>query len=336
MIVKKPKTYFSIVVVVLLGLLILARSALVPISINPNQRAGFGVSTPGNVPAWAHRLGSGWYINWSVVPAGNSSYPEIWQMVRPLPKGDMKPGQQEIVSVAQEYPGSVWIIGNEPDNIWQDNLPADAFARFYHDSYALIKNADPTARIAVGGISQATPIRLRYLDQVLADYQNDFGATLPVDWWTLHGYVLQEKRGSWGVDIPPGLSDQTGVLYSTADHGSIKLFQDQIEAFRSWMAKNGYRNTPLALTEFGILLPQDFGYTPAVTSAYLRTTFSWLDTASDNQTGYPDDQNHLVQKWAWFSLSDTTYSVADLGNLKTGALTPVGAAYSDWVKSHNY
>jgi hypothetical protein len=147
--------------------------------------------------------------------------------------------------------------------------------------------------------------------------------------------VLQEKRGSWGVDIPPGFSDQTGMLYTIADHGSVKLFQDQIQTFRGWMAKNGYRNKPLALTEFGILLPKEFGYTPIVVSSYLKTTFSWLDTATDNQTGYPGDQNHLIQKWAWFSLSDPNYSVSDLADLRFGALTPVGSAYSAWVKSHN-
>jgi len=332
---KKYGVDFSLAGLVVLGMVMLARSALVPNWINPNQRTGLGVSTSADVTAWAHRLGADWYINWTVVPANKSSYPEIWQMVRPLPGGGVKPGQQMIVSTARTYPGNVWIIGNEPDNIWQDNLTPDAYAHFYHDMYILIKIADPTARIAVGGISQATPIRLRYLDQVLAIYRKDFGSALPVDWWTLHGYVLQEKRGSWGVDIPPGFSDQTGMLYTTADHGSVKLFQDQIMAFRNWMAQNDYRNKPLALTEFGILMPQDFGYTPSVVSSYLKATFSWVDTASDNQTGYPGDQNHLVQKWAWFSLSDSTYSVADLADLKSGALTQVGSAYSDWVKSHN-
>jgi len=333
--VKKTVTYFFLAGMVVLGLLILARSTLVPTLINPYQRPGFAVSTSADVATWAHRLGGDWYINWTVDPDSNHNYPEIWQMVRSQPNGGMTPNRQMIVSVAQKNRGNVWVIGNEPDNIWQDNLTPEAFAHFYHDAYGLIKSTDPTARIAVGGISQSTPIRLKYLDQVLADYRKDFGSTLPADWWTLHGYVLQEKRGSWGADIPPGFSDQTGMLYTIAEHGSVKLFQDQIQAFRGWMAKNGYRNKPLALTEFGILMPKEFGYTPMVVSAYLQTTFSWLDTATDSQTGYPGDQNHLIQKWAWFSLSDPNYSVSNLADLQSGALTPVGSAYSDWVKAHN-
>ncbi|MDR3576725.1 MAG: hypothetical protein P4L50_22910 [Anaerolineaceae bacterium] len=331
---KKRDVYFSFVGLVILGLILLAGSAQVPPGINPNVRVGFGASSYADVPAWAHRLGANWYVNWSVVQAIKGSYPEIWQMVRSTHNGGLEPSQQLITLAARNDPGAVWIIGNEPDNIWQDSLTPEAYAHFYHDTYALIKSADPSARIAVGGISQATPIRLSYLDQVLADYRKDFGSSLPADWWTLHGYVLQEKHGSWGVDIPPGFSNQTGTLYTISDHGSVSLFETQIRAFRIWMAKNGYRNKPLALTEFGILLPQDFGYTPAVISTYLTTTFSWLDTASDNQTGYAQDLNHLVQKWAWFSLSDPTYSVPDLVDLKSETLTMTGSAYSEWTKSH--
>ena len=234
---KKNSSYLWLVGLVILGLLILFKSALFPVPIDPIQRAGIrvstaintikqsvigvstgippiqragiGISTEADVPTWAHLLGAEWYINWSVVPAEKNSSPEIWQMVRPLPNGGVKPDQQLIVSIAQKYPGNVWIIGNEPDNIWQDNQTPQAFAHFYHDTYTLIKNADPTAVIAVGGVSQASPLRLSYLDQVSADYRKDFGSPLPADWWTLHGYVLQEKHGSWGVDIPPGFSDQT-------------------------------------------------------------------------------------------------------------------------------
>src|SRR5271157_1868704 len=332
---KKRSSYFLIAGLVVIGLLFLSRSALVPIRINSNQRAGFGVSDTADETVWAQRLGAEWYINWTVVPAGKDNYPEIWQMVRPLPNGGVKPDRQMIISTARKYPGDVWIIGNEPDNIWQDNQTPEAFAHFYHDMFVLIRNADSTAVIAVGGISQATPIRLKYLDQVLANYRKDFGSSLPADWWTLHVYVLQEKRGSWGADIPPGFPEQTGVLYTIADHGSIPLFQEQIQAFRKWMAQNGYHDAPLALTEFGILLPKEFGYTPNIVSTYLRTTFSWLDTASDAQIGYPGDHNHLVQKWAWFSLSDATYRVSNLADLKSGVLTQIGSAYSDWVKSHD-
>jgi hypothetical protein len=154
---------------------------------------------------------------------------------------------------------------------------------------------------------------------------------MPVDWWTLHGYVLREERGNWGVDIPPGFSDKQGELYEIGDHGSLPLFEKQITAFRAWMKARGYQNTPLALTEFGILMPPEYGYSPQVIQQYLQDTFQWLAAAADPQIGMPQDNHHLVQRWAWFSLADEIYPTSDLADLKNHQLTPVGQAYRDFM-----
>jgi hypothetical protein len=187
--------------------------------------------------------------------------------------------------------------------------------------------------VAVAGIAQPSPLRLEYLDNVLSAYQNFYHEQMPVDWWTVHGYVLREERDSWGVDIPPGMIADKGKLYEISDHGRIDLFIQQIQAFRSWMAKNGYRKVPLALTEFGILMPSDYGFTDSVKQQYLRDTFQWLATATDAATGFPQDGNRLVQRWAWFSLSYTELPEGNLADLKTEELTPVGQAYRDFMSS---
>ena len=233
--------------------------------------------------------------------------------------------------MALRYPGNVWIIGNEPDVIWQDSITPEEYAQDYEILYQLIKSSDPTARIAVAGVAQGTPLRLAYLDRVLEAYQKSTGAPMPVDWWTLHGYVLREERGNWGVDIPPGFSDKQGELYEIGDHGSLPLFEKQITAFRAWMKARGYQNTPLALTEFGILMPPEYGYSPQVIQQYLTNTFQWLAAASDPQIGMPHDSHHLVQRWAWFSLADEIYPTSDLADLKNNRLTPVGEAYRDFM-----
>ena len=41
----------------------------------------------------------------------------------------------------------------------------------YHELYTLIKGADPTARLAIGGVIQATPLRLEYLTKVWNEYR---------------------------------------------------------------------------------------------------------------------------------------------------------------------
>ena len=298
-----------------------------------SPRAGFGITSPVDATLWARRLGAGWYLDWTVQYRFQGPLPEHWQTVRLFPGGCVYPSMAAIRWAAFHNREQVWVIGNEPDVIWQDDVTPEVYAQAYHDLYTLIKKTDPSASIAAGSISQATPLRLVYLDRVLAAYQNLYGESMPVDWWAVHGYVLREERGSWGVDIPPGLSENQGELYSAKDHGRLDLFEAQIIAFREWMTINGYRDTPLALTEFGILLGANDGYTPDIAAQYLQQTTSWLATATDERLGYPKDENRLVQRWAWFSLADIYFPTSDLANLEKDRLTVVGQAYRQNVLS---
>lgn len=307
--------------------------------INPDQevpenawskRAGFSISTNTDPEYWAKMLGSGWYIDWSVRIESSLVSLEHWQMVR-VHEDCISPSIEDIQLAAADLPGQVWIIGNEPDVIWQDNVNPVIYAAIYHNLYERIKSSDPTALIAVGGVSQATALRLRYLDQVLQTYQQLYHVPMPVDWWTVHGYVLREEKGSWGVEIPPGMNAIQGELREVADHGRMDLFQAQIHDFRQWMAENGYQQTPLALTEFGILMPSSYGFPADTVASYLEQTFTWLSQTRDDKIGYPEDGYHLVQKWAWFSISDPTYSSSDLGDIATGKLTLVGERFRNTV-----
>ena len=147
--------------------------------------------------------------------------------------------------------------------------------------------------------------------------------------------ILREERGSWEVGIPPGFSINAGALYEVSDHGRLDLFEQQILAFRQWMAKNGYRNTPLALTEFGILMAADYGFSTQFVQQYLKATFKWLANAVDATTGLPQDGNHLVQRWAWYSLADVKYPTANLADLQTGRLSPIGETFQEFMLTNS-
>ncbi|MFH1905821.1 MAG: glycosyl hydrolase [Chloroflexota bacterium] len=110
----------------------------------------------------------------------------------------------------------------------------------------------------------------------------------------------------------------------------LDIFKEHIIAFRKWMAANGYRDKPLAVTEFGILLGVEDGYTPERIAQYLRESVSWLETAVDEELGYSLDGNRLVQRWAWFSLADRYFPVSDLANLEADTITIVGQAYREY------
>ena len=299
-----------------------------------DDRRRFGAGMPreaGAIGDYAvEQVRIGWVLDWWV-DATPATPPGVtyWQMVRVSASG-YAPDRSTIRAAAQANPGATWILGNEPDVEVQDNVSPEVYAERYHELYALLKDADPSCRVAVAGVAQPTPLRLDYLDRVLAAYLERHGKMMPVDVWTVHGFVLREERDSWGVGIPPGFDQDTGALYELQDHDSVSLFSEQIRAFRAWMAERGYRHCPLALTEFGILMPEDYGFDEERVRAYMVAALDDLVTARDPDVGCPEDDNRLVQAWAWYSLVDTTYPTGNLFDPQSKALTALGQAYGGY------
>ena len=101
-------------------------------------------------------------------------------------------------------PGSLWIIGNEPDGP-QDVATPPIYAQRYHEFYTFIKGRDPTAQVAVAGIVQATPLRMQWLNDMAQEYQARYGTFIPVDVWNIHEQILREKYNppaNWGCKTP--------------------------------------------------------------------------------------------------------------------------------------
>jgi len=301
--------------------------------VEPAQRDRFGIAgdpidvVPGlNAGLFFHH-----YLSWQLIPTPLPDSLTRWQSIR-LSEAGTQATWEQIESVLMTNPGSIWLVGNEPDVRWQDNVTAERYAEIYHEVYTFIKERDPTAQIAIGGISQPTPLRLAYLDRILETYQARYGQPMPVDIWNIHTFVLREELDSWGIGIPPGMDETTGQLLEISDHGNIDLFRQYILDFRAWMAARGYADRPLAITEMGILLPPDYGFPPEFVADYMRQVFDFLLTAA-NETGYPPDNGRLVQYWFWYSLYDPgTYYTGNLFDRDTQSLTPLGQAYQDYLK----
>ena len=299
---------------------------------NALERFGMGVPNPRLFKREvAEELGLGWYLAWKTFehPRQPGSV-EFWQMIRVREEG-FRPNKATIQRVIQANPGATWLIGNEPDVIWQDNVTPARYAEWYHELYYLLKEADPTCQVAIGGVTQPTPLRLQYLEMVLSFYQTRYGEVMPVDIWNIHNFILREERGSWGVDIPPGLTVNQGILYELDDHDDLAVFKAQIINFRQWLADRGQRDKPLIISEFGILMPEDYGFGPERVQRFLYGTYEFMLTATDEQIGYPADDNRLVQRWAWYSLSDRRYSTGNFIDFATGDLTSLGHAHQKFI-----
>ncbi len=238
------------------------------------------------------------------------------------------PDQATIEAAAAANPGSLWLIGNEMDRVdwrycleWegdhcktvghngQDEILPETYAVAYHDLYHMIKAVDPTARLAIGGVIQPTPLRLAYLTKIWDSYQTTYTTTMPVDVWNVHNFIIQEKAGEWGAEIPPG-SDATEGEYvdKPNTHIDMTIFKQQIHAFRQWMKDRGQQAKPLVVSEYGILyhngtmgLPDRASYV----QNFMVATFDYFYNTKDCTLGLASDSCRLVQQWNWYSLDDT-------------------------------
>lgn len=289
----------------------------------------------------------GWYLNWNANIQARRGPLGLWStitmqlpdaqlgmeftpMVR-MRNGRLHPSTAVLRELAARNPGLTWLIGNEPDVKWQDNTPPEVYAIAYHRAYTAIKEGDPTAKVAIAGISQITPLRLEFLDRVWDFYRSFYGEDMPVDIWNMHAFMLREERGAWGVNIPPGFEvEQRGELWDVEDHDNLTLVEQQVHAMRQWMAEHGQRDKPLWITEYGILMPEEYGFDTERVTRFMLGSFDLFLNLRDAELGYPDDDNRLVQRWNWYSARDSRYSAGNLFN-SYGRATPVGEAMFDYL-----
>jgi hypothetical protein len=261
----------------------------------------------------------GWYQNWGVqVNPPRPGGIEFAQLIR-LRHDPANPSQsywppdwERVAQAARANPGSLWFVGNEPDVVTQDNCTPAEYAERYHLSYHAIKAADPMAQVSAAGIVYPTALRLRWLDQALAAYQSRYGVPMPVDAWNIHMQILPERRGGWGCEIPPGLSEDVGEDRQVADNASVAIFAEKVRLFRTWMRDRGQQSKALIISEYGVLMPSGHGYLglfdkdegDRIVQAFMTGTFDYCLTAIDPALGMPADGGRLVQRWAWYSLND--------------------------------
>ncbi len=339
-----------------------------------NDRMGYGQALVGNPSV----LRAGWYMDWNATmnPAhpGGAEYArtiyfsthDTGKVCNPITKAPAIKKSQvttnltgtALISDVKAHPGALWLIGNEPDTVYNgSSMKAELYADFYHYFYTTIKAADPTAKVAIGAISQPSPVRMDYLDKILNYYRIVYGQPFPTDLWNIHFYYLNEKECDWGVSLPP-FGDPERVRYlplSYFDEGRIldlNVLEDNLRDFRQWMYDRGYRDVPLIITEYGVLPPaEDYPvYTNEKAALFLRDTMQMFRTITDANfitgtldltgsliitdaaIGYPADDYRLVQMWNWFSTRSDVFG-GDLFD-EDGNLTIIGMAFGYESLSH--
>lgn len=295
------------------------------------------------------KLPLGWYVDYKALanperPQG-AKYVPIIRLSQTGPNANdftYDPSGTQLMDVIAGNPGADWFIGNEPDRRhYQDDMEPHVYAAAYHELYHLIKTADPTARIFAGTIVQPTPLRLQYLDMVLASYaQQNGGTSLPADGWSIHNFILNEVScdhdpgNCWGAEIPPGINAPFGQIVAINDNDNINMFQERIIAFRQWMFDNGYGDLPLSVSEYGILMPEILGFPDTRVNAFMNASVNYMLSAVDPVIGDPHDGRRLVQTWSWYSTgapNDPYNGYLFEGNNPPWPLSPMGHNYANLI-----
>lgn len=313
-------------------------------------------------------LRAGWYIDYradatNLRPAGLDYAPMI-RLVKTGPISSTSsldpkavftyttyPSGADLIAAITANPGAHWFVGNEPDRRqYQDDMPPALYATAYHEVYQKIKGIDPTARIFAGSIVQPTPLRMKYLDLILKNYLEKYGAPMPVDGWSIHNFILNEASCDfyktpeglpdpaicWGAEIPPDLTEVDGLRIGVDDNDNFTLFKEQIVRFRRWMADRGYGNTPLFLSEYGVLMPEEYGFSASRVNTFMSKTFDYLLNTVDPTLGYPADNYRLVQRLSWYSTTDTSfngYLFEKVSISQPYQLSEMGKNYVSYTKS---
>jgi len=333
-----------------------------------NYRFGFGKTAQpleSYDPALLAQLRAGMYLDWqTIVQPPRPNGIEYVQMLRVKQvKTDSRydapyrvpytytvwPAWEKLADCVRANPGALWLVGNEMDRVdWdaghQDECLPEVYAGVYHEAYTRIKGWDPTAQVAIGGVCQVTPLRLEYLDRVLAAYRTRYGTRMPVDVWNVHAFVLREKRwhegcpDCWGIDVPAGSSAAAGVLYDIRDSTNLEAFKEQIIAFRRWMRDHGERDKPFIVSEYGVLMPywvedeDGRAFTPERVRDFMYASFDYLQSATDPDLGCPADKDRLVQRWVWYSLDgDPEVFGGNLFDSTTRQMTTLGRYWAAYV-----
>ncbi len=350
-------------------------SSLPENTIPTNCRYGVAALWTAETAPWLPYVGAGWYLNFSRNPVVDDlpNHAEYVYTLR-MKDGVFDPPLSANDAKIAADPGQVWLVGNEievdNDSTGDGTYPED-YAVAYHTAYHYIKERDPSAQIAFGGMSMATPARLQYLDLAWNAYQDKYGVDMPVDVWNIHIYILNEWKhfGNNQGDGRVALGTDTDIakrapngpaatecpkedVYCRAEHDSITILEQQIRGMRQWMKDNGQQDKPLIISEFGLLFQpgnQDefgVGFKPDRVNAYMEAAFDYLETAKDPSIGYPADENRLVQRWLWYGfvtepgwsghssdLLKQDFRDYELGDLD--ALNTVGMTYRSEVQKRS-
>jgi len=224
---------------------------LMTLLVMPAEAGKKGIGGPGgcpdipDLPMLYNVLKVDWAYTWATC---------LWPMpsVEYVPMARSAIGPARAQQVVNHYGvGSYWLVGNEPDNQWQDDLTPMEAAVAYGGIVNVILAADPAARIILGNFSNPS----QYFREV-------WFAQFRAAWTTKWNEEVTTHIAGWGVHA------YAHRYSSETQQNAIDRVQRQLIA---WKAENP--GLELWVTEYGNLWETDI--------ETMRQMTMWLDANVD-------------------------------------------------------
>ncbi|MDA1296503.1 MAG: glycosyl hydrolase [Chloroflexi bacterium] len=247
---------------------------------------------------------------------------------------------QQIQNAAAQAPGSVWYVLGEPNG---HGVTVEDVVVGLHDTYEVIKQADPSARITspsilnfnftctnCGGYQSGSS----WINNFWFQYTNLYGEDPPIDIWAIDTFPIV-----WPDDELP-----VSQAFPTVRDDIVA---QQVTDYRVWLdARQQTRGKPIWVTEFGLhwgfpdleygvpgcTKPSPKGeYLATEVKAYLARAYSWFEANSSAMN---------IQRWFTFSTyKNIDVCQADSGNGLSlldnsggaGNMTEVGIFFKNWI-----
>jgi len=141
---------------------------------------------PGTYQDLALALNPTCWLNWGIYDEQNLQDPRFTPMLWKLNEASIK----QASDYAAKYPGRTWLLYNEPEGLDQSNTTPASAAFYFDKAFTLIKNLDPTAKIACCG---------NMVREESIDWLNEFVrlAKFKPDYWHVHIYIADDEPKSW-------------------------------------------------------------------------------------------------------------------------------------------
>jgi len=269
--------------------------------------------------AQAAELGATWRYNWQYFqldPAGPGDgkkhvlAEDTVPMLRPCAWEEWDRNRARWV--AEQNPGRVWLLGNEPTLFDQDGEPdPKRAAKKTRNMMRLVNHYDPKATFIVGGFMAMHAGHPSFPEA---------GAVVPAAdypvYWQEYMHWLRHFMGADGLDLGMVKGVHIHLYYRSFDPAprEWQWFADSASWVKGWVRSTWITNPELWVTEWG-----DLGHYAALQSTYMRGCLEWMEISG------------VVARHAWFVASSPIewggYRLLD----RDGDILPLGQVYAEYA-----